>query len=276
MKKSHLLTTTAICLLAVMAFDNTVKAGWKLDADGKIEMKDGNPIYINTAGQDMTVGADKISQLNAESKGHRERAEAAEQKLKAFDGIDVVAAKKAIETVSKLDAKTLIDAGEVDKVKDDIKNSFTTQLNEKDKVNSDLQSKYDNLLINGVFSNSQFVRDSIAVPQDMFEASFRNNFKIGKDGAVEAYDKAGNRIMSREKIGENATPEEALKIIVESHPQKDTILKASGASGSGSQGNGGGNGGSRTIKRSEFDKMTPVKQAETSQAMAKGEMKIVD
>lgn len=262
-------------LLTATANDSG-KAGWKLDADGKIEMKDGNPIYVNTNGQEMTVGVNKISELNAESRSHRERAEAAEQKLKAFDGIDPEKAKKAIDTVANIDAKKLIDSGEVEKVKDNIKKEFEGQLAEKDKLNNDLQTRINNMEVNSVFKDSEFVREQIAVPRDMFEDSFRKNFKVGQDGKVEAYGKDGNRVMSKERVGEYATPDEALRILVEQHPQKDTILKANPGSGSNNQGNGGSAGKGRTMKRSEFDKLTPVQKSETSQKMAKGEITISD
>ncbi len=270
MKK--LLMTT---ILSAMAFEN--KPGWKLDADGKIEMKDGNPVYLTTDGKEMTVGANKISELNAESKAHREAKEAAEAKLKAFDGItDPALALKALETVKNIDAKKLIDAGEVEKVKADIKKEYETQMSEKDKALGDIQSRFDNLQINSVFKDSSFVRESVAVPIDMFEAAFRNNFKIGKDGKIEAYDKSGNRLMSKERVGEYATPDEALKLLVDAHPQKDTIIKANAGTGTGSQGDAGTRGKGKIIKRADFEALSPMEQGQTVASVAKGEMKIVD
>jgi hypothetical protein len=276
MKKSNLLTTTFLTLLTAKAFDSGIKTGWKLDADGKIEMKDGNPIYLNSNGDELTVSGTKISELNNESKTHREAKEKAEKALKAFEGIDPEVARKAVDTVKRLDAKQLIDSGEVDKLKEEIKNQFTSQLTATQKEKEDLQNQINNMKIGSIFKDSSFVRESIAVPADMFEASFRNQFKINDKGEIEAYDKSGNRIYSKEKSGEYASPEEALKILVEAHPQKDTIMKAHSASGSGSQGNGGSQGGGRVIKRADFEKLTPGKQAETSQLVAKGDMKIVD
>jgi len=260
-------------LLATTVFNNS--NGWKLDADGKIEMKDGNPVYVDSSGRELTVDQTTISRLNGESKTHREAKEAAEAKLKAFEGIDPEIARKALETVGKLDAKKLIDAGEVDKVRQEISGQFTTQLNEKDTALKDLQGRLDAMHINGVFANSEFLRESVAVPRDMFEATFRNSFKV-EDGQVHAYDKAGNRLMSKTKAGEYATPEEALQILVEAHPQKDVILKSNYGQGSGSGGGGGNRGGSRNMKRGDFERLPPNQQAEVSKKVHAGEMTLTD
>ena len=268
-------TKTGIFILREPAFNNSGRNCWKLDADGKIEMKDGNPIWIDANGGELTLGGDTISRLNGEAAALRKRAETAEANAKAFEGLDAEAARKAIDTVSKIEQKTLIDAGKVDEVRQQITAQFTAQIAEKDKALSELQSNYDGLMISNVFANSEFLRDRIAVPRDMFEATFRSNFKI-EDGKVVVNDKAGNRLMSKAKIGEFADPAEALELLVEMHPQKDVILKASGSSGTGSGGSGGNRGGGNTIKRSDFEKLSPAQASETAGKVRAGEMTIVD
>lgn len=270
MKK--LLTTTAF-LTTVFAFDN--QAGWKLDADGKIEMKDGNPVYINTNGDEMTVGGDTISSLNKEAKNHREAKEAAEAKLKSFEGLDPETAREAIETVKKVDAKALIDAGEVDKVKEEMKSQFTEQLTEKDNTISELKGEKNTMMIDKVFDSSQFIKENIAIPHDMFQDSFRKHFKV-EDGQVKAYGKDGNQLMSKEKSGEYASPDEALKLLVESHSQKDMILKADDNKGSGGSGSGGMRGGNRTVRRADFEKLSPAEQADIAAKAGTGEVNLID
>lgn len=266
---------TTISMLSFLAAYNNGTPGWKLDEEGKVVLKDGNPVYIQADGRETTVGGDTISNLNKESKQHREAKEAAEAKLKAFEGIDPEIARKAVETVGKIDAKKLIDAGEVDKVRDQIKNEFTKTLEEKDKALGGLQSRIDNMLVGGVFAGSEFVRDSIAVPRDMFEASFRQNFKV-EDGKIVAYGKDGNRLLSKSRAGEYADPEEALQILVEAHPQKDVILKAATGNGTGNNGGGGNRGTGRVIKRADFEKLPHGQRAEVSAKVGKGEMQLTD
>src|SRR5689334_7259678 len=94
----------------------------KLTADGKAEVKDGLPVYVHEDGKEIGFDAPgamgKISSLQGEAKSHRERAEAADTKLKTFEGIkDPAAALKALETVANLDAGQLVKAGEVETIK---------------------------------------------------------------------------------------------------------------------------------------------------------------
>lgn len=274
MKIATMLLATAVRFYRVRAFDPG-KAGWKLDKDNKIEMKDGNPIWVDVNGGEITMEGGTIARLNGEAKTLRTRAETAEAAINAFKDIDPVAAKKAIETMKNIDAKKLIDAGEVEKVKEEIKAQFTVQLAEKDKAIGTLSSDLDTLRIDNIFAQSPFIRDRIATPPDMFQATFRTNFKI-KDGKVEAYDKAGNPLMSTTRFGERADPDEALEILVNAHPQKAMILKASDATGSGNNGVGGNRGGSRVIKRVDFDKMTPADQSINAAKAGTGELTIVD
>jgi hypothetical protein len=252
-----------------------MSVAWKLDDNGAPVMKDGNPVFVDASGAERTVALDTINRLNSEAKSHRERAESAEVKLKDYEGLDAKQAREALEKLSKLDAKQLIDAGKVDEVKHQITTQFQTQLSEKEARLQALESKHNNLIINNVFANSEFLRNNIAVPRDMVEATFRNNFKV-EDGQVIISDRDGNRLYSKERAGEFATPEEGLRILVESHPQKDVILKADIGSGSGSNGAGGASGSGRIMKRSEFEALSGMKQAEAAQKAAKGEIKIVD
>lgn len=261
-----------------MVFDNT--PSWKTDVDGKLVLKDGNPVYLDSTGAELVVDQSTISKLRAEAKTHREEKEAALARAKMFEGIDPDLARKSIDLAAKIDAKKLIDAGEVDKVRkeiaDQMTSQFTAQLTEKDNALIKASSRIENMLIDGVFSGSEFVRDNVVVPQDMFQAFFRNNFKV-EDDRVVAYGKDGNRILSKTKAGEYAEPNEALQILVESHAQKDVILKASGASGSGSSGAGGARQpGSRIMTKAEFDKLSAAeKQDIMLNKHLKGEVRVI-
>ncbi|MBO7735350.1 MAG: hypothetical protein J6S67_22480 [Methanobrevibacter sp.] len=248
---------------------------WKLDENNNIMLRDGDPIYVDANGVEKTVGVDTIARLNKEAKDHREAKEEALAKLKAYEGIDAQKAREALETVSKLEANKLIDTGEVDKLKAQITQQFQTQLAEKDTAYGELKSKFDNMLIDNMFANSEFIRNNVAVPVDMFEAKFRNNFKIENNDVV-AYGYDGSRLMSKTRAGEYATTEEAMQILAEGHPNKDIILKANPGNGSGSGTGGGANGGGRYMKRSEFEKLSPVQQAEIAGKIGKGEIQLTD
>ena len=218
----------------------------KLDADGQVVVQDGKPIYVHDDGKEVAFDAPAtvatITRLNGEAKGHRERAEAAESALKPFKeaGIeDAAAAAKALGIVSNLDAKKLVDAGEVEKVREEaikaIKAQYEPVLAERDALKESLYAEK----IGGAFSRSKLIADKFAIPADLVQARFGGQFKI-EEGKTVAYDQSGNKLYSRANPGELADFEEALEIIVDAYPYKENILKGSGASGGGAGESGGG------------------------------------
>lgn len=216
----------------------------KLDENGNAVLQDGKPVYVHEDGKEVAFDAPgtvaTITRLNSEAKGHRERAENAEKAVKAFDGIDdPAAAKKALATVANLDAKTLVDAGEIETVKTEISKAFQLQLDEVTGKAQTLEQQLYAEKIGGSFSRSKFIADKLAVPADMVQATFGQNLKV-EDGKVVAYDAQGQKIFSRARPGELADFDEAIETLVSQYPHRDHILKSSGANGGGAQ-NGGGN-----------------------------------
>lgn len=214
----------------------------------------GFPIYVHDDGKEVAHDAAQtvatITRLNGEAKTNRERYEKAESSLAAFAGIeDPAAAKKALETLKNFDDKKLVDAGEVEKVKAEaikaVEDKYAPIVQERDSFQAQLHKE----LIGGGFSRSKFIQDKIAVPADMLQATFGQNFKI-EDGKVVAYGADGQKIFSRSRPGEVAEFDEALETLVSGYQYKDSILK-------GGQGNGGGFGGQGNLntglKRSQMD-----------------------
>lgn len=251
------------------------KQGWKLDADGKIEMRDGNPVYIDAQGAELALGADTVGRLNGEARSHRERADTAEASLKAFEGIDPKKAKDALDTVGKLDQKKLIDAGEVDRVRAEIESTYKTQLTEKDTEIAKLRGDYDGLQLQTKFTGSKWITDNIAVPVDMLQSTFGKNFKT-ENGKLISVDNNGNKIFSKKNAGEYADFDESIEILVNGYSQRDSILKGTNHTGTGNDGAGGANGGKRIVRRADFEKLSPIDQAATAAKMTAGELVIQD
>lgn len=271
------LTTMLLCSVAAraVAFD-AGKTGWKLDADGKLAMDaNGNPIYVAADGAEMATEPGTIARLNGESKQHREAKERAEASLKKFEGLDPEKARSALETVGKLDSKSLIDAGKVDEVKQQMSAQYEAQLTEAKQTNAALQTNLDNMTKATTFAKSKFIAERIAVPPEMFEATFGSQFKV-EDGKVVPYGRDGNPIYSKKRMGEIADVDEAFEIIVDAYPHKDTILKAQSPGGTGGGGGGGQRGVGRVVRRADFDAMSPADKQATMQATSKGEMQVVD
>lgn len=245
----------------------------KLDENGNVVLQDGKPVYVHDDGKEVAFDAaatvSTISRLNGEAKSHRERAEAAEKALKAFDGInDPTAAIEALKTVSNLDQKKLIDAGEVEKVKAEISKAFQSQLDEVSAKAQTLEQQLYAEKIGGSFARSKLIAEKIAVPADMVQATFGQAFKI-EDGKVVAYDAHGQKIFSRSRPGEIADFDEALETLVEQYPHKASILKGpqangtgAGSSSVGSTGKKSGNfGGSREERKAAITETFNLPQA---------------
>jgi hypothetical protein len=238
----------------------------KVDDSGNAILSEGKPVYIHEDGRELPFDAPaamkKISELNGEAKGHREKADKFENMLKTFDGIDPDKAKKALELASTLDAKKLIEAGEVERVKEEAKKAYQDQLNsvkaqfdpiiaERDALKNKLISES----IGNAFSRSKFISDKLIIPAQMAQATFGSAFRVENDTIV-AYGPDGNKIYSSERPGELAGFDEALNILIERYPYKDQIIKSSGRRGSGANGSGSG-GTDKVVSRDVFAKFNP-------------------
>lgn len=252
---------------------------FKYGADGAIVLQEVNgqklPVFVHADGKEAPFDADStlstISRLNGEAKSHREGKEAAEAKLKGFEGItDPAAALKALNTVKNLNDKQLVDAGEIEKVKQETIKSVKAEFEPFVKKANDLEQQLYGEKIGGAFARSKFIAEKIAVPVDMVQATFGGRFKV-VDGKTVAVDVNGQQIFSRTRHGEPADFEEALEIMVDQYPYKANILKGSGASGGGASGGGSqGAGGKKSYTRAQFDGLDPVAKAAAAKEVGAG------
>lgn len=250
-----------------------------MNANGGIELSEGNPILINAEGKEQTVGLDTIARVNAENKDFREKNTALTTSLKAFEGLapdKVKDAIAALETVSKLDTKKLIDAGEVDRVRAEISKGYQTQIDEGKALNDKLVAQLNGLRLESAFSASKFVTDNVAVPTPMLRATFDQHFKYENDALV-AYDANGQKLFSKKRMGELANFDEAIEQLIGASAFKDQILRAPNHKGTNNQGQGGLKPGARTMKRADFDsQLTPAQKAEFSALVRTGEAQLID
>ncbi|WP_376960117.1 DUF6651 domain-containing protein [Azospirillum sp. A26] len=238
-----------------------------LDEAGHVKLQDGKPLYRHSDGKEIPFDAATtlatINRLNNEAKGHRIKAEEFEAKAKAFDGLDPEAARKALDTVANLDAKKLIDAGEVDRVKAETARAYEDKLTGIQKQIEALTGERDALgnkltqqTLGNAFAGSSFIRDKITIPPDAVQAIFGQHFKVEND-AVVAY-RGQDKVYSRERPGEVASFDEAIGILVDGWSGRDTIVKGSGGSGGGARGSGGAGGKSMT--RAAFNALPATEQ----------------
>jgi hypothetical protein len=238
----------------------------KIDDKGAVVVQDGKPVYVHDDGKEVPFDAagalSTIGRLNGEAKSHREGREAAEGRLKSFDGIDPEQARTALQTVAGMDAKKLIDAGEATRVRDEAIKATEDKYRPLQKKVDALEGELRGEKIGGSFARSKFISEKLTITPDLVQARFGDRFKL-EDGKVVAYDSSGNKIYSRTRPGETAEFDEAIETIVDQYPYRDNILRAPGASGSGARGSGsqGSGGGARTMPRSHFETLNQMQRA---------------
>jgi hypothetical protein len=147
--------------------------------------------------------------------------------------------------------KSLIDAGEVEKLKKSVSESYESrmkeiekalksQIEEKEQIIKSKDTGIHQLLVKNAFVQSDFIRNKTVLPPDLAFDSFGKYFEVEDvDGQLQAVAKKnGERLYSRSKPGSYATPDEAIEILISERADKDAILRAN-QSGSGSRQNVG-------------------------------------
>ena len=271
LRKMILLSTVAVAALAY-----ETKGGWKKNAEGAIEKDiEGNPIYLEGDGKETTIAPGYINRLNTEAAQHRTRANDAENKLKAFGDLDPKAAKAAVDKLKDVDFDALVNKGEIETVKTQMREQFESDIREKDEKLADAQKRIERLALDNAFNSSQLLKSRLAVPEDAARATFRDRFKYDAEkGRVVPLTETGDPLIN--KHGDIASVDEAFETFINARTDKDNWLKAPDASGSGSQGGGGNRGTGNVMKRSDFDALPPMRQAEVGKKVGAGEMQIVD
>jgi len=232
---------------------------WKTNEEGQLVIDAGNPVFAHPDGREEPFNADaamlKIKELTAEAARHRTKYNEAKQLAKPIQdaGIQNVTEylEKASEALSLVDSyknKKTPTAEEIERIKQNVAATFEARMTDKEKQHqktlqqlSDEVQQKNNLLreqiVKGYFNQSDFLKERTHLLPDFAYASFGKHFVVEeKDGRLEKYavDAKGEKIFSL-KGSSYASPEEAIEILVKSHPQRDKLLKAGGG-GSGASG----------------------------------------
>jgi len=254
------------------------------------------PIYVTEDGKEIPFDAaasmEKIKTLNGESASRRLKIEELEKQMKSYDGLDVEKAKKALETVANLDDKKLVDAGDIEKLKEKYTTSFEQKqkeaqekhLEEMKRLNDEIEKsnkKIRDLVITNHFSKSPFFtgeKPKTILPPDMAADYFGKNFEIKEvDGKMTPVGKwNGETIISNDpkNFGSPASFEEAIAHIIDNYPMRDRILRTSGG-GSGGSGNTDMSSDGELLMISRADAMDPVKYRRAKQKAAERGVQLV-
>ena len=216
--------------------------------------------------------ADLLKEVMQKKEAHAAAVKAASEaaaKLKDFEGLDPAEIKKLVK--EKKDAETLaLEAkGEWDALKKQMNEAHATELQGKDsKINElntqvgTLNQQIADLTVGGAFGNSRYIADELALTPSKVRTIYGSHFEFS-EGKVVAFDKpAGTkgRSMLVDGKGEPLGFEDAIKKIVDTDPDKETVLKSklkqgagsgSGAGAAGARGAGGNGPGAGTMTSRE-------------------------
>lgn len=243
----------------------------KLDAAGNVVVQNGMPVYVYDDGKEIPFDAPssvaKITTLNGEAMGHRQRAEIAEGKLKDFEGIeDPKAAKAALETVKNFDGGKLVDAAKVQERIDGAVRATEEKYKPYIDKSTQLEGALRDEIIGGGFSRSEFIAKKLAVPVDMAQSTFGKYFSV-VEGQLVAKGYDGKEILSRAKPGSPATFDEAMEVLVDGYSHKTAILRGTGQQGNNvNPGNGGGGSGGNGVDLSALSPTARLTAARAAQS----------
>lgn len=237
----------------------------KLDEKGNAVLQDGNPVYVHDDGSEHPFDAKAahvaLATAKREAGEFRTKLKEAETKLSAFSGIeDPEAALKAMQFASSMDGKKVMDDEGIQKLIQSALKPVQEKLSATEKALQEKDGHIYKLEVSNKFQSSPFVKDKLLTPPDLLEAAFGKHFTI-EGGKVIAKDATGNPIYSKINAGEPAGFDEAIQVLVDSHPMKDNLYKASGASGAGSQSSSGAGSASKYEGMSPTERITAARAA---------------
>lgn len=225
---------------------------------------EGLPVYIHDdgkeAGFDAAATVATISRLNGEARDHRIGKERAENALKAFEGLDPAAARDAMDKLSKIDAKALVAAGDMDAAIQAALKPYVEKLGAAEKTTAELTASLHKQTIGSKFAQSKFASEKLTpAGVDLIRTIYGDRLKVEGD-TIYGVDPAGQKLYSRTRHGEPADFDEVIEAFVDQYPHKDHILKATTQPGGGAP-QGGGGSGAKVMKQSDFDALGPKDRA---------------
>jgi len=211
-----------------------------LDENGNIKIgPNGQPLVKGADGKEFEVDAiganEKITKLVTESNDRRKKLGEANTALAEMSN-----ERDTLKTqVDAIDDKNKVKISEItDNINKAWEEKQKTWETEKGALNTQLFN-----VTTGVKFATSPVAKKLILPADIALATFGKSFR--PDGT--AVDAAGNTILSMENPGKPAEFDEALTVLIDAYPNKDSIIRSEAGGGGGHtpQG-GGGNEGSLT------------------------------
>lgn len=225
----------------------------KLDENGNAVLKDGEPVYI-IDGAEVTFNAAAVHASLTTVRRERDEAKTENERLQASlkrfgSGEEQLeAAAKKLKLAVNLDEKTLAEAGKLDDViANRLKTHTEASASEKAALESrvgELSGKLRTVLISSKFGKTPLANGLYLTP-DAIEAMFGPHFEVDGDDVVAYRDPQSkkDKIYSKKDPGRLADFDEALEVVVTSHPNYKKWKKPMNVSGGDAPGGDSGGAG---------------------------------
>ncbi|OWZ90357.1 hypothetical protein B9J07_27600 [Sinorhizobium sp. LM21] len=168
---------------------------------------------------------------------------AAQEALKAFEGVDVAKYRELIKKEQDAELAAAEAKGDFEAVKAAMATAHGAEKKTLEERIADLEGKLgekdktiDALTIGNDFGQSTYIKDTLTLTPAKARQLYGDHFEV-KDGKTVAYDKPKSAASRNPLIDASGNPlvfDEAFKRIIEADPDKETLLKAKVTPGSNS------------------------------------------
>lgn len=193
--------------------------------------------------QEPPKTTDSEAKLLKEVMKRKEREKELEAKLKQFEGVDINEVKKMLEEKELRKVKELEEKGQWEALKSQMVEASTKAIKEKEDRIVELMAHIEQsnkivekLTIDANFSSAKFISEETTLSPTKAKKIYGEYFEI-ENGSVVAYNKPAGESGRAPLIdgnGDNLSFNEAIAKIIESDPDKETILKSKIKNGSNS------------------------------------------
>jgi len=187
----------------------------------------------------------EVMDKKAKLKAAEEAANAANEKLKQFEGLNVDEIKAMVAAKKEAETKALEQKGEWERLKqrmaDEHKAALEATKTDAERIraeNARLASVVDKLSIGAAFDQSTFIKGELTLTPTKTRALYGDYFDV-VDGNVVPFDKprgAPGRTQLVDQYGSSLAFDAAIAKIVDGDPEKETVLKSKTKPGAGSGG----------------------------------------
>lgn len=187
----------------------------------------------------------EVMDKKAKLKEAEAAAQAANEKLKQFEGLNVDEIKAMVAAKKEAETKAMEQKGEWERLKqrmaDEHKAALEATKTDADRIraeNARLASVVDKLSIGAAFDQSQFIKGELTLTPTKTRALYGDYFDV-VDGNVVPFDKprgAAGRTQLVDQYGTSLAFDAAIAKIVDTDPEKETVLKSKTKPGAGSGG----------------------------------------